>query len=147
MTIDTSGKWWRGTVPEDLDEYLRRLTSQDGGHPLDVFRPSQCLCGGRTFLVSADKNEGAAERTCTECQGRHLIADSAESWDDARPRKWRCVCKSDKCNVVVGFALREGGGDVRWIYVGVRCLSCGVLGCLVDWSIDYGPSLHLLDLA
>jgi hypothetical protein len=146
VTIDTSGKWWKGAVPEDLEEYLRGLTSQEGGKGIDAFRLSRCLCGGTTFLLRADRNEGAAERTCPACKNSHLIADSAESWGDARPRRWRCACKSDKCNVGVGFSLREGGGDVRWIYVGVRCSSCGVLGCFVDWKINYGPSLHLLDL-
>jgi hypothetical protein len=27
----------------------------------------------------------------------------------------------------------------KWITVGARCASCGMLGAYVDWKIDYAP--------
>lgn len=146
MTIDTSGEWWRGSDAEDLEEYLRGLASEEGGYGVEVFRVARCSCGANTFLLRADCDEGAAERTCAACGTRHLIGDSGYAWKEARPRKWRCVCKSDKCNIGVGFSLLEGGADVRWLYLGVRCASCWVLGCHADWKIGYSPSIHLLEL-
>jgi hypothetical protein len=38
MTIDTTGKWWKGSAPDDLDEYLRALAPQEIGYSLDAFR-------------------------------------------------------------------------------------------------------------
>jgi len=34
--------------------------------------------------------------------------------------------------------------EARWITLGQRCTSCGLLDAAVDWKIDYGPSTHLL---
>lgn len=145
MTIDTSGKWWKGSGPDDLGEYLRALTPQEIGYALDAVRLARCACGSNTFSLRADRDEGGAERTCQACGVSHLMCDSAEIWTDARPRKWRCVCKRDVGNVAVGVSLREGGDDVRWILVGVRCTSCGVLSSYGDWKVTYSPSLHLLE--
>ena len=77
----------------------------------------------------------------------HYFCDSEEYWDECSPKKWKCIgkCKSKTANVCVGFALREDGGDVHWLYVGQHCSQCGVLGSCVDWKIDYSPSLQLLD--
>jgi hypothetical protein len=57
---------------------------------------------------------------------------------------WKCIeCKSHSANVGVGFFLK-GNKEVRWIYVGLRCSKCGVLGCYTNWKIDYEPTKHLL---
>jgi hypothetical protein len=40
--------------------------------------------------------------------------------------------------VAVGFSLRDGG-DVRWISIGLRCLTDNTLGVYADWKINYGP--------
>jgi hypothetical protein len=48
--------------------------------------------------------------------------------------------------VAVGFSLRDGG-DVRWISIGLRCLTDNTLGVYADWNINYGPSGHLLSQA
>jgi len=143
MSIDTSSKWWTGTEPEDIEGYLREYA--DRGHEVAAFRLARCACGSVEFALEADDNEGAARRTCVRCGTTHFICDSEEPWEDAEPESWACVeCKSDRANVGCWFSLRDGG-DVRWIYVGVRCAGCGILGCFADWKIDYGPSGHLLD--
>ena len=145
MTIDTSGKWWVGSEPNDLAEYLAAFTAD--GYLATEFRIARCACGSTVFSLAIDSDEGAASRTCIECGQTHFVCDSAEYWDDASPKKWKCIgkCKSKTANVCVGFALREDHNDVRWIYVGTRCSECGILGCYGDWKVDYSPSLQLMD--
>lgn len=46
-------------------------------------------------------------------------------------------------NVTVGFSRRDDG-EVRWVYLGLRCIEDSVLGCYADWKIDYSPSIQLL---
>ena len=143
MTIDRSGKWWIGSEPQDLEAYLKAWTEE--GYGIQAFRLARCSCGSERFELEADENEGAARRTCAACGAQHLMCDSAEYWDEAEPDTYECVeCKSSHANVGVGFALLESG-EVRWIHVGARCTSCGILGCFADWKIDYEPSTHLME--
>lgn len=143
MTIDKSGTWWIGSAPEDIEGFLQAYA--EDGYKVDAFRLARCACGSDRFKVDADDNEGAARRTCATCRKRHFVCDSAETWDDAEPEAWKCIeCKSKHANVGCGFSLHDDG-EVRWIYLGVRCAECGILGCFAGWKINYGPSTHLLD--
>ena len=147
VAIDKSGRWWLGDSVDDLKEYLIAYT--EDGYPATEFRISECSCGSIEFFVAHDGEEGVARRTCVKCSAEHFLCDSGEFWDDASPRRYRCVgkCRSRVANVCVGFALAESRDGIRWINVGVRCTACGVLGCVADWKVDFSPSLHLLDLA
>ena len=147
MTIDTSGKWWTGSTPEDLDEYLQALSS--GSYPIDTFRLSSCNCGSIVFHLHVEQDEGIARRTCTGCGAKHWIADSAENHEKGlRLKKFKCItCKSHNTNVGVGFSLTREETGVKWLFVGNRCSECGTLGSMVDWKIGYEPSLQLLDQA
>ena len=53
-----------------------------------------------------------------------------------RPAAIRCSTSSSS----------PAGGDheIRWISVGLRCLTDGTLGVYTDWKIDYTPTAHLL---
>ena len=145
MAIDTSGTWWVGSSPEDIDEYLRAYTSDC--YPVHELRLAKCSCGSVEFFLLADDNEGAAQRKCASCSETAFVCDSEEYWDEAEPEAWRCVeCKGETANVGIGFSLYEGTRDVRWLYVGVRCVRCGVLGCFAGWKIGYEDST-LLDRA
>ena len=147
MTIDTSGKWWKGSAPEDLGEYLRELTA--GGYQATEFRLSKCKCGGTRFFLEVEPDEGVARRRCEECDNEHFICDSKEHWEEGlKTKKYKCVtCKSKVANVGVGFAFYEDETAVHWLYVGNRCADCGVLGSMVDWKVGYEPSLQLRDEA
>ena len=146
MAIDTSGRWWVGSDPRDLEQYLVALTKGDKQAPIHQFRLARCQCGAATFRIQADPNEGVAERTCSQCGHTSFVCDSGELASDADLESWHCIeCGSLVANVGVGFSLRDSQKDVRWLYLGVRCSSCGVLGCLADWKIDYSPSTHLLE--
>jgi len=142
MAIDKSGKWWIGSAPEDIDEYLRAYAAES--MPISTFQLARCACSSVSFLLDADDDEGCARRTCTECSREHLICDSAEFWDEASPERFRCIeCGSYSANVGVGFSLYDDG-EVRWLYVGERCATCGVLGCFAGWKVAYSPSVQLL---
>jgi hypothetical protein len=141
--IDRSGRWWTGTGPEDLDEYLRSLTAD--GYPAERFEQARCVCGGTRFLLDVDADEGCARRTCTGCGAEHFLCDSGDFAEDADLRRGRCPCGEAECEVVAGFSHR-GDGGIRWITVGRRCAVCGVLGSPVDWKIDYAPAEHLYEL-
>ena len=143
MSIDTSGKWWVGTDPQDMKEYLEAYSEQ--GYKVQEFRLSKCRCGSLEFQLDADDAEGVAKRTCTKCKREYFICDSKEFWDEAEPEHWSCNCGSEATNVGVGFSLRKRGGEVRWLYVGCRCVKCGILGCFAGWKIDYAPSRQLLE--
>ena len=147
MSIDTSGKWWKGSSPDDLEEYLRALSEE--GYPIDDFRLSQCPCGSNRFLLEVNVEEGLARRVCERCGTKHFICDSEENWSpNVQMRKFKCVtCKSKIANVGVGFSLYEDKQAVRWLYVGERCAECGTLGSMVDWKVGYEPSLQLIDQA
>jgi ribosomal protein S27AE len=145
MTIDTSGKWWKGTDFADLAEYLRGFTAD--GYPADEIVQSVCTCGHTRFRVEGDPNEGCARRTCAACGAQTFIADSGEYWDEAEPVKLSCrPCRGRIFEVGVAFSKRENG-DVKWITLGERCVRCGVLGSFVEWKIDYSPTDHLLSRA
>lgn len=148
MTIDTSGKWWVGTEANDIGEYLVAYEAE--GYPVDVTRICICGCGSERFDLEADRVEGVARRACRDCGSGHYLCDSEEYWDDAEPEKWACAeCGCEVCNLGVGFSLYaasdEEPKDIRWISVGQRCTTCGVLGSFVDWKVGYGGSGALID--
>ncbi|MGE0404996.1 MAG: hypothetical protein AB7O65_01760 [Candidatus Korobacteraceae bacterium] len=140
--IDTSGEWWIGSEPQDVKNFLEAYAPD--GYKVHEFRLARCECGSLSFFLWADDDEGTAKRTCTVCGLSHFICDSEEFWDGSQPEELVCVCGSKSANVGVGFSLYEDG-EVRWLYVGVRCTSCGVLGCFAGWKVAYAPSAQLVD--
>ena len=146
MSIDTSGKWWKGSTPEDIGEYLHALSSSS--YPTSEFRLSRCRCGETIFHLEVEQDEGVAKRSCAKCRAEYLICDSAENYEPGmKLRKFKCVCKAALANVGVSFALYEGSEAIRWLWVGHRCVSCGVLGSMAEWKVGYEPSSHLLNEA
>jgi hypothetical protein len=145
MTIDKSGKWWKGSAPQDIAPYLTELYA--GSYPIHEHHLSVCDCGSEVFFLHWIPDEGAVRRTCTKCGKKYFVCDSEESWE-GRPRKFKCIeCKSVEANLGVSFSLYDDKSNIRWIYTGYRCVTCGVLGSFADWKIGYGPSLHLLSQA
>jgi len=142
LTIDKSGRWWKGEDFDDLAEYIRTLTAE--GYPAERIVQSICACGGTVFRLEADAEEGCARRTCVGCEATAFICDSGEYWADAEPEPVACPCGGEQFELGVGFSPRANG-DVRWITVGERCTRCGILGSATDWKIDYGPTDRLFD--
>jgi hypothetical protein len=142
MSINKSGKWWVGTNSFDIKEYLQAYSAD--GYGVAEFRAAKCSCGHDVFTLFADDNEGCAMRTCVSCGKETFICDSDEYSSDASPEQWKCECGSTSGNVGVGFSLYEDG-EIRWLYLGERCVVCGILGCFAGWKIAYSPSKQLLD--
>jgi hypothetical protein len=143
MAIDKSGKWWKGQNADDLVEYVRLLTQQ--GYPATKFAIAKCACGTDLFRLYADQDEGCAKRQCTSCGKDAFICDSEDASEEASLKKVRCKCKKDVFDLAVGFSLRDTG-EIKWITVAARCVSCGMLGSYVDWKIDYAPTDHLYSM-
>jgi hypothetical protein len=148
MAIDTTGEWWTGTDAVDLAEYIGEFSGAGRGYPAERVIPCVCgHCGGRRFRIAVDDEAGTACRTCVGCGGTAFIADSAEAnaaryVDESEPEECACPCGGEEFEAAVGFALR-GNGEVKWIYVGMRCVADGVLGVCADWKISYSPTGHL----
>jgi hypothetical protein len=143
MAIDKSGRWWKGETAEDLTEYIRILT--EDGYPASRFVVARCSCGKAHFRLLADPVQGCAKRVCVACGNEAFICDSEEYWDEATPKKLKCKCKKDTFEIIVGFSLRDDG-EIKWLTVGERCVSCGMLGSYLDWKIDYAPTEHLYSM-
>lgn len=142
MAIDTDGEFWRGEDITDLADYLRKF--RVGGYLVEEVVESVCSgCSGRAFRVAADDDEGCAGRVCIACGVGVFLADSAEYAEEAELQPCECPCGGDTFAVALGFAFRADR-EVRWISIGLRCLTDGAVGVYADWKIDYSPTAHLL---
>ena len=145
MTIDKTGALWRGEDLRDLTDYIRAFRA--GGYPVAQVKESICAqCAGTSFRVAVDDDEGCGQRTCVTCGDVAFIADSAHYWPDASPGECACPCGGEVFAVGVGFAL-NADNEIRWISLGLRCLTDGTLGVYTDWKIDYSPAAQLFDQA
>lgn len=101
-------------------------------------------CRGLAFRVSADATEGCAQLTCLTCGTKSFAADSEDFWEDAQPEPVSCPCAGTTYAAAVGLGLRPDS-EVRWVSVGIRCITDGALGVCADWKISYSPSTHLVE--
>ena len=46
----------------------------------------------------------------------------------------QCVCGKSHFENSVGVSVYKGTEDVRWLYVGCRCVACGLMGCYGEWK-------------
>ena len=148
MTMDDSGEWWIGSEPADIEKYLYEFTRSEAAYPATVIRLAKCQCGSDRFrLIRASE---ITQRTCSACRHVKYISrhGMAEDWDDAieeeEPESYRCDgCGSEETNVGVGFAGYAEDPElsgIKWFYIGVRCASCGILGCFNEGKVGWGPA-------
>jgi hypothetical protein len=144
VTLDKSGKLWRGDDLNDLAEYIRHFKA--GGYPVTTVLESRCAeCDGRSFRIDIDEEE-STRRACLTCGGTAFIGDSAEHWSETDHDSCACPCGGEEFAAAVGYALFDDG-EVRWVSLGLRCLKDDTLGVYADVKIDYIPSRHLLERA
>lgn len=136
MTLHKRGKHWYGESQADIRGELIRYGKMDDEVPTQ-FKEVRCKCGGTTFRLAIDDNEGAAVRTCTRCEKEHPIGDSAEYLDDAELGECACDCGEERFEITVGVSLYEDSNDVRWVYIGCRCPACGLTSNYGDWASEY----------
>ena len=148
MTIDKTSNWWTGTEAGDLEGYLAQFAS-DFDLAVDAFRISRCPdCGSLLFQVEYLDGRTSVRHVCMGCGRAQYVCDSGGPRWHGACRSFICpACSSQVANVGVGFTLNPAKDSVEWLYVGLRCARCGLLGCPADWSVGYSPSMHILDWA
>ena len=141
--LNRRGNQWYGDSPADIRDLIRRY-SEANGYPAEHYADPMCACGNRVFRLRVDDDEGAAVRVCTSCGALHPIGDSNDYLADAALEECECPCGQSSFELSVGVALYEGSRDVRWLYIGCRCPSCGVTGCYGDWKNEFNDYIELL---
>ena len=143
MALVKRGKHWYGDVQADIQSELLRY-SQRNGYPVHHFADAVCSCSGRTFRLRLDDTEGAAVRDCVSCGSEHPIGDSVEYLAEAELQECECPCGCDSFEITVGVSLYEDSEDVRWLYLGCRCPTCGLTACYGDWKNEFEGYRELL---
>ncbi|MDQ1485722.1 MAG: hypothetical protein QOJ62_1415 [Actinomycetota bacterium] len=94
------------------------------------------------FYIEADPNEALARRRCLSCGNSHHVLDSAEHWNF--PRMWSCPnCSQSIAEIAAGMHV-EDGEYVDWLALAARCVSCGTIDGLTDFTIDPIPVSQVL---
>jgi hypothetical protein len=145
VAIDTSGRWWTGSRPQDIASYLEEYTGLHEAYPATAFRLIRCPCRSLEFRVA--RALAVTRRVCAGCRRTKFICRSRADWEEARREEriapYRCAgCGSTKANITVGFAAYDDPkvDAVKWYYVGLRCPRCGVLCCFNDGKAGWGPA-------
>jgi hypothetical protein len=143
MTLQKRGNHWYGDDHADIRGEITRYADLNG-YPADHFADAICTCGGRVFGLSLDDDAGAAVRRCAGCQADHPIGDSSAYLPEAQLAECACPCGQEAFEISAGVALYQGSQDVRWLYLGCRCATCGLTAVYGDWKNeceDYGALL------
>lgn len=136
MALTKRGEWWYGDSQADIRDELARFGDVNEYLPTH-FADAKCKCGFATFKLLVDEDEGVAIRICTACGSEHAMGDSDEYLEEANPEETACVCGGEVFEITVGVSLYDESEDVRWLYVGCRCPTCGLTGCFGDWKNEY----------
>jgi hypothetical protein len=144
MAFVKRGKFHYGDSQEDILTLLTKF-SVSIGYPANKCVDCVCECGGRVFSLSLDDGMGAAIRTCIACNHSHPIGDSEEYIKDAKLETAACPCGQEQFQITVGLALYRGSEeDVQHIYLGCRCIQCGLTEVFGDWDMEYDDIDELL---
>lgn len=146
MALSRKGEFWYGTSREDLEQEVRSY-SQGNTYLAAKFASPRCECGSETFKLQSDEEVGAVRRECAACGVRHLMGDSDEYADQANFDNHICMCDSEIFELAPSVALYAGSNDVRWFYVGCRCISCNLVGVFVDYKCEAGDAYRFLEKA
>lgn len=141
VAITKRDEYWYGENHADIRTELTRY-SELHHYPIDHFTNVRCECGADIFLFATDEQAGVAERFCPNCEHEHLMGDSSEYVEEAELSQHTCLCDGGQFQLVAGVhCYRESddspSNDVRWLYLGARCIACGLVGCFADWKNEY----------
>jgi hypothetical protein len=143
MTLTRRGTSSYGTEQADIADEITRY-SRRAGYRAEHFAQAVCACGGTTFHLALDDNEGAAMRRCSGCAVEHPIGDSDQFLEDAELEECACPCGGEVFEITVGVSLYEGSEDVRWLYLGCRCPACQLTAVYGDWKNEFNGFRALL---
>jgi hypothetical protein len=65
------------------------------------------------------------------------MGDSDEYLADAEPGECVCPCGQAVFEIAVGVSLYPRSQDVRWLYVGCRCVACKLTAVYGDWKNEF----------
>jgi Zn ribbon nucleic-acid-binding protein len=144
MSLKKKGQYRYGESQSDIHDELRRLSVLNGYEAIH-FADAVCVCGQGIFQLQMDESEGAAIRLCMACGIHQPIGDSDAYMEDAELEEYASPCGEDQFEVSVGVALYEASDDVRWLYVGCRCVACGLTATYGDWKNEFNGVRALLE--
>ncbi|MGL6073535.1 MAG: hypothetical protein ACRC8S_05155 [Fimbriiglobus sp.] len=137
MALQKRGKWRYGDSQTDISAEIARY-SKEVGYLAEHFADALCHCGGRVFGLLLDDTQGVASRVCVACDAEaHPIGDSAEFMDEAEEEECACPCGEEAFEITVGVSLYADSEDVRWLYLGCRCLACKLTAVYGDWKNEF----------
>jgi hypothetical protein len=142
MALKQRGDHRYGDSQHDIREEVSRYAA--GSYPAHHFADAVCACGARAFRLAVDDVEGAAVRTCSACARSQPIGDSADYLEDASLEECACPCGGEVFEVTVGVSLYASSEDVRWLYLGCRCVACGLTAVYGDWKNEFTGYRDLL---
>lgn len=129
------GEHWVGESHDDLQMVLQ-LFSEEGDKPVDRFNDVVCECGHDSFRVSIDEEAKCAVRTCIECDESHFITQNEKSLEVAELNQCDCFCGEQAFQFSAAMTLLSNRHHIDWLYLGLRCTACGVMGCYADWQCE-----------
>ncbi len=140
MTIQQSGKWWRGDGSQDFKDFLRQAWSADVS---DARFPQCDGCGCLVYRLQVVAGQGA-RRSCVACGLAHGICGSDRAFPTGAqaPPKVACECGKNQFEVAVAF---ERAG--RRIAVARRCLACGILDLACEWPAPADATETIMESA
>lgn len=145
MAITKRGKYSYGENQSDLRQDMA-VYSEMNKYPIDHYVDCKCECGHHLFDFYLDDVAGVAGRVCANCDKQHAMGDSTQFLDEADPEAIACFCDTEKFEITAGVHVYRDDKElnilsdhVRWLYIGLRCPTCGLLGVYGDWKNDYHP--------
>ncbi|WP_435011309.1 hypothetical protein P12x_002616 [Tundrisphaera lichenicola] len=144
MALVKRDEHWYGEDQGDIRIELIRY-SELNSYLAEHFADAACPCGSKAFRLQMDEGAGVAVRTCPTCGAEHPIGDSEDYLADAEFEECECLCGGAIFEVTAGVALYEDSEDVKWIYLGCRCVTCGLTACYGDWKNEADGYRELLD--
>lgn len=143
MTLRKKRKQWYGDDHADIVAFLRERSANN--YLATKFANARCAqCEADEHAIQLDDGAGVVVRTCRVCKTSHPVGDSAEFLDEAELDDCQCPCGNEMFQLTIGVALYEGSEDVKWLYVGLRCTECGLIGNYGDWKNEFNDYKKLL---
>jgi hypothetical protein len=141
--LEKKGKHYYSNTAEDIPECLK-VYSKTNTYVATEFAKAICRCGASIFELHTDEKEGVAGRVCIACGQDHVMCDGEAYLADAELGQHECLCGKNHFEITVGVALYDQSQAVRWLYIGCRCITCGLTGCYADWKNEHEDVRQLL---
>jgi hypothetical protein len=131
MALKKRGKYRYGDNHADIRAEILRYSKNE--YLAEHFADATCACGAKVFRLLLDDGT-AAVRKCSACQLEHPIGDSDEYLEEAELSECACPCGGEEFEISIGISLYRDSEDVRWLYIGCRCPTCGLTAVYGDWK-------------